>query len=275
MRICLTNTGPNERTSGNGAVALWFHVQRPSRAVPECERWPMNRLTRIFALAVALSGMTGSAADRGDSRDFLTGVCTNRQWSRVISSPVTIGASTTAVGSAANLSQVRIRPTVEVAGVRLGMTREQVLSVWGFPHDASVGTEFGTGRENVRLVYSGFERQEASPIAHAIFAARTNAVVAMWLDCAGWYGKDSRAPKVEDCLRELGEPTLRNYIPEPLETRKQPPKHWYCRMVYKQLATVLYFGDGRLMALEVNPNAKGVAPEGQGSDEYSIPFCLE
>ncbi len=29
---------PNERTSGNGAVALWFHVQRPSRAVPECER---------------------------------------------------------------------------------------------------------------------------------------------------------------------------------------------------------------------------------------------
>lgn len=28
----------NERTSGNAAVALWFHVQRLSRAVPECER---------------------------------------------------------------------------------------------------------------------------------------------------------------------------------------------------------------------------------------------
>jgi hypothetical protein len=29
---------PNERTSGNGAVALWFHVQRLRRPVPECER---------------------------------------------------------------------------------------------------------------------------------------------------------------------------------------------------------------------------------------------
>ena len=28
----------NKRTSGNGAVTLWFYVQRLSRAVPECER---------------------------------------------------------------------------------------------------------------------------------------------------------------------------------------------------------------------------------------------
>jgi hypothetical protein len=28
----------NERTSGNGAVALRFLIQRLSRAVPECER---------------------------------------------------------------------------------------------------------------------------------------------------------------------------------------------------------------------------------------------
>ncbi len=30
-------TAPNERTSGNGAVALWFHAQRLRRAVPECK----------------------------------------------------------------------------------------------------------------------------------------------------------------------------------------------------------------------------------------------
>lgn len=29
---------PNQRTSGNGAVALWFHTQRLSRAVPEFKR---------------------------------------------------------------------------------------------------------------------------------------------------------------------------------------------------------------------------------------------
>jgi hypothetical protein len=35
MRI----SGSNERTSGNGAIALWVHIQRLLRAVPECERW--------------------------------------------------------------------------------------------------------------------------------------------------------------------------------------------------------------------------------------------
>jgi hypothetical protein len=29
---------PNQRTSGNGAVALWFHARRLGRAVPERDR---------------------------------------------------------------------------------------------------------------------------------------------------------------------------------------------------------------------------------------------
>jgi len=29
---------PNKRTSGNGAITLWFSIHRLSRAVPECER---------------------------------------------------------------------------------------------------------------------------------------------------------------------------------------------------------------------------------------------
>lgn len=28
----------NERTSGNGQIALWLNIQRLRRAVPECER---------------------------------------------------------------------------------------------------------------------------------------------------------------------------------------------------------------------------------------------
>ena len=39
---------PNKRTSGNGAVALWLHVQRLGRAVPECECW-LSALGRCFA----------------------------------------------------------------------------------------------------------------------------------------------------------------------------------------------------------------------------------
>ena len=33
----IPTTLPNERTSGNGAVAVRFHFRRLSRAVPECE----------------------------------------------------------------------------------------------------------------------------------------------------------------------------------------------------------------------------------------------
>jgi len=40
MRI----SSANERTSGNGAVALRSHVERLSRAVPECERYAASRL---------------------------------------------------------------------------------------------------------------------------------------------------------------------------------------------------------------------------------------
>jgi hypothetical protein len=29
---------PNERTSGDGAAALWLHIQRLMRVVPECQR---------------------------------------------------------------------------------------------------------------------------------------------------------------------------------------------------------------------------------------------
>jgi hypothetical protein len=32
------NLPPRERTSGNGALALWLHIRRLSRAVPEAER---------------------------------------------------------------------------------------------------------------------------------------------------------------------------------------------------------------------------------------------
>jgi hypothetical protein len=48
-------------------------------------------------------------------------------------------------------------------------------------------------------------------------------------------------------------------------------------MIYKttQPPMILYFADGKLMGMELNPRAMGVAPDGKGSDDYSIPFCLE
>jgi hypothetical protein len=57
----------NERTSGNGAVALWFHIARLSRAVPECERLPVktteeqHRRTLRMSLALSASGRWSTA----------------------------------------------------------------------------------------------------------------------------------------------------------------------------------------------------------------------
>ena len=236
----------------------------------------MKRFARSSALAVLFAAMNSFGVEEVGSRDFLAGNGTNAQWCREISAPVVIVGTMSNADSATKFGQVRVRPQVEVAGARLGMSREQVLKIWGVPRHARNSYEAGAGRASTRLSYGASEAPKwGAPIAHVIFHSETNAVAAMWLDFRDWYEKESLAPKAEECLLALGEPTLRNYIPQPLDPPKQPPKHWYCRMVYRQFAMVLYFGDGRLIALEVNPKAKGVAAEGLGSDEYSIPFCLE
>jgi hypothetical protein len=196
------------------------------------------------------------------------------QWSREITAPVVIETNTITARPVFDLNRVIIKPQVEIGRIHIGMSREEVIGAWGSPRKAEAG--YGTSRENVRLSYAGADQSSRrKTVVQVSFDDNTNAVAAIWLNCFDWYDKHSLAPKAEECHRILGEPTLRNYIPEPLEPQKQPPKHWYCRMVYKERAMVLYFGDGRLMGLEVNPRAKGVAGEGQGSDGYSIPFCLE
>ena len=111
--------------------------------------------------------------------------------------------------------------------------------------------------------------------ADILFHPGSNSVMAIWVVFWREHGKPFLSPNVDECLRVLGEPSGRNYIPNPFESRKEPPKHWYCQMAYKPAPLVLYFADGQLMALEVNPKAKGIAPEGEGSDDYSIGFCLQ
>jgi hypothetical protein len=169
------------------------------------------------------------------------------------------------------LSELMLRPQVGVAGVRLGMTMEQVVTAWGKPRIAGL---YNHGSPILSYVDS-LEYGDAYATADVLFRPGSNSVMAIWINFTWIQGKPRLSPSVEECLRILGEPAARSYIPEPLEPRQKPPKHWYCRMVYRQPPLVLYFADGRLMAMEVNPQAKGVAPEGQGSDDYSIGFCLE
>jgi hypothetical protein len=169
------------------------------------------------------------------------------------------------------LTELTLRPKLAVAGIRLGMTMEQVVSVWGKPRVVGLynnGAPILSYRDSI---------YPAKPYATAnvLFHPGSNSVMAVWVLFRPEHDSPFLSPKVDDCLQVLGEPVIRNYIPNPLEPRKETPKHWYCRMVYREPPLVLYFADGQLMALEVNPKAKGVAPEANGTDDYSIGFCLE
>jgi hypothetical protein len=167
------------------------------------------------------------------------------------------------------LSELTPSPQLAVAGVQLGMNMDQVVAAWGKPREVSLY------HGAPRLIYrDSHEAYDEYASTYVFFSPGSNSVMAVWV--VFWRNDKPRlSPKVDECLRVLGEPVARNYIPDPFEPRKTPPKHWYCRMVYKQPPLVLYFADGQLMAYELNPRAKGVAPEGQGTDDFSVSFCLE
>ena len=169
------------------------------------------------------------------------------------------------------LTELVLRPQLAIAGVKLGMTMEQVVATWGRPRWV---TQY-FNRTPVLRYSDSVEAWDSYARTSVFFRPGSNSVMVIWVVFDWPRGKPWLSPKVDECFRVLGEPAARGYVPDPLKPPKQPPKHWYCRMVYKLPPLVLYFADGQLMALEVNPEAKGVAPEGKGSDDYSIPFCLE
>jgi hypothetical protein len=187
-----------------------------------------------------------------------------------LESPLLVDETNTAPKlTKSKLSEVTLRPQVAVAGVRLGMTMEQVVSAWGKPRMAGL---YNHGAPILSYVDS-LEYGEAYAETDVLFSPGSNSVMAIWVNFSSYSDRPGLSPKVEDCLRLLGEPAARNYSPNPFEPDSQPRSHWYCRMAYKQPPLVLYSADGRLMALEVNPQAEVVARKGKGFDDYSIGFC--
>jgi len=170
------------------------------------------------------------------------------------------------------LTELALQPQLTLAGVHLGMTMDEVVKTWGKPRRVSV---YGKGAPMLLYQDCLDDSKDRYASANVLFNPASNKVMTIWITFWQHRNKPLASPRVEECLRVLGEPIERNFVPDPLEEHKQPPKHWYCRMVYKQPPLVLYFAGGQLMALEVNAEAKGVAPEGKGSDDYSIKFCLE
>jgi hypothetical protein len=241
----------------------------------------MRHAFQYFAACVCLCCFSSFAAAEDFYSQFLSQVGTNYSgadysvyfWpGEEVHAPLLTDTNNTAPKlTKSKLSDLGLRPILAIAGINLGMTMDQVVSVWGKPRAVSL---YHNGARRLSYRDSIYPDQPYAT-ADVLFHPGSNSVMAIWVVFWKEHGKPLLSPTVDECLRALGEPLARNYIPEPLEPRQEPPKHWYCRMVYKQPPLVLYFSDGRLMALEANPRSKGVAPENEGTDDYSIGFCLE
>jgi hypothetical protein len=235
----------------------------------------MKRLLSYCGLCVL--SLNSIAAESEPSRRLLGDAATNNLWSREIDAPVLLTNATASKPSARAVNHVIIRPIVEVAGIRLGMSKDQVLAAWGKPESAENLYMMWNGRDSASLSYPSASTNQPKVQVDVVFDASSGAAAAVWLLFPISDEKTYPWPTASECLAAFGEPATRNYIPEPLDPPKPPPKHWYCRMVYRttEPATVLYFCNGKLMGLEVNPQAKGALPKGGGSDDNSIPFsCL-
>jgi hypothetical protein len=235
----------------------------------------MKRLLSYCALCLL---SIGNAAESDLSRRLFGDAATNNLWSREIDAPVLFQTNAIAPKPGATaLSQLLLRPIVQVAGVRLGMSKDQVLAAWGKPESAENFYMMWSGRDSASLSYPNVTTNQPKVQVCVIFGASSGTVAAVWLLFPVSDEKDYPWPTASECLATFGEPAIRNYIPEPLNPPKPAPRHWYCRMVYRTTnpAMVLYFCNGKLMGLEVNPEAKGALPKGAGSDDNSIPFsCL-
>ena len=236
----------------------------------------MKRFLQSCAWWFLLWHLMGHAADSDLYRRLLGDAGTNNLWSREIDGPILFQTNAVTPG-AQPLNHVLLRPTVEIAGVRLGMSKDQVLAAWGKPETAETLYGMWRGRESASLSYVNMSTNLPKVEVDVIFGGPTGAVKAVWLVFPVSDENTSPWPTASECLQAFGEPAIRNYIPEPLDPPKPPPKHWYCRMVYRttEPTTILYFCNGKLMGLELNPQAKGALHKGGGSNDNSIPFsCL-
>ena len=233
----------------------------------------MKRALRHSIFWLWLSVFSGHAASDGYYKLFLSLGPTNETSMPYGGEEVPLVTDTNNIApklTKSKLSELTVGPQPAVAGVQLGMKMDQVVAAWGKPREVSVY------HGAPRLLYQdSHDAYDVYAHTYVFFSPGSNSVMAVWVFFSNNAGQPRLSPKVQECLRVLGEPVARNYIPDPFEPRKTPPKHWYCRMVYKQPPLLLYFADGRLMAYELNPRAKGVAPEGQGTDDFSVSFCLE
>ncbi len=149
------------------------------------------------------------------------------------------------------MERIKLRPRAEVAGICPGMKMGQVVAAWGKPQRMWIYCD-----GSPQLCYRGQGHRDV----RVTVDLAANTVTNIWLTFPTVGGSTSTKPRVEDCIRLFGEPTVRSISPEPLVARKQPPEHWRCRMVFEaaQANMILYFEDEDLLSLEIESRPSSV-----------------
>jgi hypothetical protein len=153
---------------------------------------------RYAALSLALfGGLSSLAAEPGFHQQYLS-FSTNNPESWEVRSPRLVDTNNTGYKLRSVLTNLaNLKTTAALAGVRPGMTMDEVVAQWGKPVEL-----WAKGFEGPRLCY-----KEVS----VFFDASGNSVKSIFTqDLTGLERAMSVTPKVEECLRAFGPPTFRD-----------------------------------------------------------------
>jgi len=159
---------------------------------------PTAAISRYAVLSVALLGGLGSlAAEPGFHEQYLS-FTTNNPESWEIRLPSLVDTNNTGYKLRSVLTNLaKLKTTAALAGVRPGMTMDEVVAQWGKPAEL-----WAKGFEGPRLCY-----KEVS----VFFDSSGNRVKSIFTqDLPALERSMSVTPKTEECLRALGPPTFRD-----------------------------------------------------------------
>jgi len=187
---------------------------------------------RYAALCLALLGSLSSlAAEPQFHQQYLSFAASNPQ-SWEVDSPLLVDTNNRAYKLSSILTNLaRLKTTATLAGVRPGMTMDEVVAQWGKPPEM-----WAKGFEGPRFCY-----KEVS----VFFDASGEAVKSIFTqDLPGLERALLKTPKIEECLRALGQPNFR----DDTATGSQ------CWLIYEMTNIVLKVGcvRGRLSTLQMD-----------------------
>ena len=153
------------------------------------------------------------------------------------------------------LAQIRLRPAVEVAGIRVGMKVDDVVARWGKPRTICLGPTYcllaGTNPAScVHLSYSDDSRCTAQVVSE--IGGDRVITIRLGFPILGTNGLPRTG--MADCVRALGEPTRRSTWPVPRPAEAKTPSRYDSYLLYEKplVAVGMFFWGEDLSGVDLS-----------------------